>query len=329
MRNGHLFGEGGTFEGKATPPMQSNRPSRVLLLLAVLIAGLAWFAAAMLWLRPGERAFAISVFGLGLSMGPCLAAYALVPEARKQAARRVVLFTGGLSIMAFSLLGAVNLDLEGFFMLLFAGTLGIAVGHTLVTVILGPLLFGRLLCGWGCWRGMVLELLPIRHSRGRRQGGWRLLPLAGLAASIGGAALSFFVLGHHPGGTPGSVHSASVGAIAVGFGIYYAVSIGMACALHDQRAFCKYLCPSAVILRLTSRLSLLKMSTSRQLCNACGACSNTCPMDIDVVHFAATGSSISTGACILCQRCAHDCPTGAIRLRFGAGSPRERLPFVS
>ena len=79
---------------------------------------LAWSAAAFLWLRLGERAFAVSVFGLSLSPGPCLAAYALVPGARKQAARRVVLFTGGLSIMAFSLLGAANMDLEGFFMLL-------------------------------------------------------------------------------------------------------------------------------------------------------------------------------------------------------------------
>jgi polyferredoxin len=235
----------------------------------------------------------------------------------------VVLFTGGLSIMAFSLLGAANMDLEGFFMLLFAGTMGAAVGHTLVTVILGPLLFGRLLCGWGCWRGMVLELLPIRGNRGRHQGGWDLLPLVGLTASVGGAALSFFVLGHHPGGVPGSMHAASVGAIACGFGIYYAASIGLAFALHDQRAFCKYLCPSAVILRLTSRLSLLKMAASRQLCDACGACSSTCPMDIDVAHFAAMGGRLASGECILCQRCAQACPTGAMRLSFSAGSPPE------
>jgi Polyferredoxin len=294
--------------------VNSKKPSRVLLLLAVIITGLAWFAAAMLWPRLGERAFAVSVFGMGLSMGPCLAACALVPGARKQVARRVVLFTGGLSIMAFSLLGAVNVDLEGFFMLLFAGTMGIAVGHTLVTVILGPLLFGRLLCGWGCWRAMVLELLPIRGSPGRRRGGWDLLPLVGFAASVGGAAWSFFVLGHHAGGVPGSMHSASVAAIACGFGIYYVASIGLAFALHDRRAFCKYLCPSAVILRQTSRLSLLKMAANRQLCDACGACSSTCPMDIDVAHFATLGGRIASGECILCQRCAQVCPTGAIRL---------------
>lgn len=88
------------------------------------------------------------LFLLGLSLGPCLAVYALVLIPRKLLARRVVLSARHLSIMAFSLLGAANMDLEGFFMLLFSGTMGAAVGHTLVTLILGPLLFGRFLCRW-------------------------------------------------------------------------------------------------------------------------------------------------------------------------------------
>ena len=54
----------------------------------------------------------------------------------------------------------MNLDLEGFFMLLLLGTGGAAVGHTMIMVIAGPMLFGRVLCGWGCWRSMILELLP-------------------------------------------------------------------------------------------------------------------------------------------------------------------------
>jgi hypothetical protein len=81
VRDERLPQEGVTFKWKANMPVDSNKPSRGLLFLAVLIAGLAWPAAAMLWLRLGERAFAVSVFGMGLSMGPCLAAYALVPGA--------------------------------------------------------------------------------------------------------------------------------------------------------------------------------------------------------------------------------------------------------
>src|SRR3974390_3094625 len=117
-----------------------------------------------------------------------MGAYAIVPTARKQMARRMVLLTGGLSIMAFSLLGKANLDLEGFFMLLFLGTAGAAIGHTLITVIIGPVFIGRFLCGWGCWRAMILELLPVRQTPGRRGGIWSILPFFGLVLSIGSAA---------------------------------------------------------------------------------------------------------------------------------------------
>ena len=297
--------------------MKRHIPNRALLILSTVVSAFVWPVAARLWFLVGEKAFAVSLFLLGLSLGPCLAAYSLVPRVRKQTVRRLVLLTGGFSIMAFSLLGAANLDLEGFFMLLFLGTVGAAVGHTLVKVIVGPLFYGRFLSGWGCWRGMILELLPIRHSRGRRRGGWDWLPLLGLTASIGAAAASVFVFHHDPGGTVRVMHGGSVEAIAVGFGVYYIASIALAFALRDQRAFCKYLCPSSVILGQTSRLSILKMEATGLLCNACGACSKVCPMDIDVAHFAALGKRIESGQCILCQRCAHACPAKALRLTVG------------
>jgi polyferredoxin len=265
------------------------------------------------------------MLGMGISQGPCLAVYALAPPQRKQRARRLVLFTGGLSILAFSLLASANLDIEGFFLLLFEGAMGVAIGHTLATLVVGPLFFGRVLCGWGCWRAMILELLPVGRGKGRRMGIWRFLPLAGLGAVFGAAALSFFAFGHRAGGVPGSPGSAGTRSLLVGFGVYYVASIGLAFALRDQRAFCKYLCPSAVLLRLTSRLSLLKMATDRRLCNECGACSRACPMDIDVRAFAISGRRVLSGECILCQRCAQACPTGAVAAGFGLDVARSTL----
>jgi polyferredoxin len=299
----------------------------VTLAIAILVTCLTWPLATALWLVLGQKALAVSVFGLGLSLGPCLAGYALVRKARKQAWRRLVLFTGGLSIMVFSVLGRASVDLEGFFMHLLTGTVGAAVGHTLVTLIVGPLVFGRFLCGWGCWRAMVLELLPIGRSAGRRGGLWRILPLAGLAASIGSAALAAFVLGERPGGLPGTPEMASLTAIAAGFVVYYVSSIGLAFGLRDQRAFCKYLCPSSAILRVTSRLSLVKMATRKELCDGCGACSRVCPMDIRVAWYAEAGRRVTTGDCILCQRCAHACPKGALGLSFGL-DVGGRTPFT-
>jgi len=297
--------------------LRSGKPNSALLIFSVLVAITIFPLADVLWVRVGEKAFATSLFLLALSLGPCLTYYAGVPAARKQAARKLVLLTGGLSIIAFAVLGRVNLDLEGFFMLLLLGAAGAAIGHTLVTVIVGPLFFGRFLCGWGCWRAMILELLPVRHSPGRHSVAWNIIPFVGLALSFGASAASVFWLGGRPGGTPGAMHSGAVRGILIGIAVYCTVSIGMAFALRDQRAFCKYLCPSGLILGITSRLSILKMTPTAQLCNRCGACTKVCPMDIDVAHFAVLGERVRSGQCILCQRCAHSCPTDALRLAVG------------
>jgi ferredoxin-type protein NapH len=306
--------------------VSSAKPSKVLSAIAILFSVSAVVWAVCLWLRIGQMPIDVTMFLGGLSLGPCLALYALVPIKQKQRARRLVLFTGGLSILAFSLLASANLDLEGFFFLLFEGVMGAAIGHTLVTLVAGPLFFGRVLCGWGCWRAMVLELLPVGRGKGRRTGIWRFLPLAGLGATFGAAALGFFVFGHRSGGVPGSPAADGLRSLLIGFGAYYAAAIGLAFAMNDQRAFCKYLCPSAAVLRLTSRLSLLKMATNRQVCNGCGACSRVCPMDIDVRAFAVTGRRVLSGECILCQRCAQVCPTGAIAPSFGLDVARG-TPF--
>ena len=103
---------------------------------------------------------------------------------------------GGLGILMFSLVDAVNLDLDGFFELLILGTAGVAIGHTMVTTIIGPLIFGRILCGWGCWRAMVLERLPVGKGSGRRRGVWVWIPLVGVAISFVAAALFALAPGH-------------------------------------------------------------------------------------------------------------------------------------
>jgi len=307
--------------------MKTEKPNPALLAVAGVITCVTWSLASLLWFHLSQRVLGISLFGLGLSLGPCLAAYAIVPKARKQGARRVVLFVGGLAILVFSLASAVNLDMEGFFTLVFAGTMGAAIGHNLATVIVGPMFFGRLLCGWGCWRSMVLELLPIGPGKGRRRGGWTFLAFAGLAGTVGIGAWSAFATGHNAHVKSSTLRPAGLEPLVIGVGIYYAASIGLAFALKDQRAFCKYLCPNSAILRVTSRFSLLKMSADRALCNSCGACSQACPMDIDVAKFAARGRRVASGDCILCQHCAHACPTGALRLSVGWDIARE-TPFI-
>ncbi|MGD0037260.1 MAG: 4Fe-4S dicluster domain-containing protein [Bacteroidota bacterium] len=216
----------------------------------------------------------------------------------------------------FSLVDAVNLDIDGFFEILILGTIAPAFGHTMITTIIGPLIFGRVLCGWGCWRAMVLERLPIGKGSGRRNGVWTWMPLIGVAISFAVAILFVLVPDSQPGGSHGHIRGNSFWPVASGVAIYYATSIILALALHDQRAFCKYLCPTGFILRWTSRPALLHVSVQAEACNECEACTDVCPMDIPVAKRARMGTSIGRGDCILCQRCVEICPTGALKTIF-------------
>ncbi len=248
--------------------------------------------------------FAIALFCSGLQ-GLFLAGYAFARAARKQRWRWLVLAIGGLGILLFSLVDAVDLDLHGFFELLILGTAGAAIGHTMVTTLIGPLIFGRILCGWGCWRAMLLERLPVGKGSGRRTGVWAWTPLVGVAASFAAAAL--FAL------APGHMRGNSLWRVAAGVAVYYTAAISLALALRDQRAFCKYLCPAGFILRWTSRPALLHVSARAEVCTGCEACTKVCPMDIPVAARVKMGTSIGKGDCILCQRCVVSCPTGALK----------------
>ena len=294
--------------------MRVKRPNRILLGLAIASTVTLWPGSIWLQFRLHALPLAAALFALGWSFGPCLAVYALVPTAQKQAARRAVLFAGGVSILAFSLLGATDIDLEGFVLELLSGAMGAAIGHSLATLIIGPLFFGRFLCGWGCWRAMVLEILPIPHSPGRRKGIWRFTPFVGLAVIGFGRGILFFLFRK-----PATDSESRIGLMALSGAItvYYAVAVTLAFALKDQRAYCKYLCPSALILRMTSRLSLVKIGTTANKCTACGACARVCPMDINGESFAIAGRRIGSSECILCQRCVQVCPAEALRVSLG------------
>ncbi len=296
-----------------TTPRRASRPLLVVSVISLLVL---WPLAAAVLFRGNTLGFAISLLCSGLAQGPILAGYAFARDDRKQWWRWLVLATSGLGILMFSLVDSVNLDIDGFFELLILGTVGPAIGHTLITTVVGPLIFGRALCGWGCWRAMVLERLPVGTGSGRRKGIWVWTPLVGVVVSFAAAVLFVLVLDSQPGGDHGHIRGNTFWPVAGGVAVYYAAAVAMALALHDQRAFCKYLCPSGFILRWTSRPALLHVSAEAEECNECEACTDVCPMDIPVAARAKMGTSISKGDCILCQRCVESCPTGALKTVF-------------
>ena len=299
--------------GECTTP---RRISRALLVYGAIALLVFWPLAAVVLFRGNAFGFAIALFCSG-AQGALLAGYAFAHATRKQWWRWLVLAAGGLGILMFSLVDAVNLDIHGFFELLILGTVGPAIGHTMVTTVLGPLIFGRILCGWGCWRAMVLERLPVGKNPGRRKGLWVWTPLLGVAVSFAAAVVFVLVPDSQPAGAHGHMRGDSLWSVAVGIAIYYAAAIALALTLRDQRAFCKYLCPTGFILRWTSRPAFLHVSAQTESCTECDACTEVCPMDIPVAARVKMGTPIGKGDCILCQRCVESCPTGSLKTSFG------------
>lgn len=256
------------------------------------------------------------MFGyIGTSLGIGLGLYGILPKRQKPLGRRLTLFLVGLFLLGFAIfLGHENSQLEGFFFGLLTGVVQMGVIHYLIAKLFGPLLFGRLWCGWACWTVMVLDLLPFKRPAGRLPGKWGWLRYLHFGLSLALVLALVYLVGFRAG----AAGTTAVTWFIVGNLAYYAIGIGLAYALKDNRAFCKYLCPVSVPLKITSRFSLLKIGGDAAKCNDCGACVKMCPMDIRIPEYIQAGQRVLSTECSLCQTCVTVCAKDALKLSFGS-----------
>ncbi|MGB8983220.1 MAG: 4Fe-4S binding protein [Anaerolineales bacterium] len=268
-----------------------------------------WGFAASGYVQP------LIMFGyIGTSLGVGLGLYATLPKQKKPFGRRLTLFLVGLFLVGFAIfMGQENVQLEGAIFGLLTGVIQMGVIHYMIAKIVGPLLFGRIWCGWACWTVMVLDLLPFTRPSGRlpRRFGWIRYLHFGL--SLGVVLVLIYVVGFRDGAT-GSV---AVTWFIIGNLLYYAVGIILAYTLKDNRAFCKYVCPVTVPLKITSRFSVIKIGGEAVKCNDCGACVRMCPMDIRIPEYILNDQRVLSTECSLCQTCITVCAPEALRLSFG------------
>ena len=99
-------------------------------------------------------------------------------------------------------------------------------------------------------------------------------------------------------------------AFIIGNLVYYGVGIALAFAFHDNRAFCKYICPITVFLKPMSYFSLLRIKCDKDKCISCGKCKRVCPMNVDVTDNSRKRANGTE--CILCMECARSCPKDAL-----------------
>lgn len=75
-----------------------------------------------------------------------------------------------------------------------------------------------------------------------------------------------------------------------------------------ERGWCRYFCPVGAILAPFNKISFLHVSVDEQKCIHCNACSEVCPMGIDVPNMQRDPE------CILCGKCIDTCPKNIIKL---------------
>lgn len=160
---------------------------------------------------------------------------------------------------------------------------------------------------------MILDLLPFARSSGRLPGGWGWLRYLHFGLSLSLVLVLVFLVGFRGGATG----TTALIWFIVGNLLYYATGIILSYNLKDNRAFCKYVCPVTLPLKITSRFSLIKIGQAEGKCDNCDACEKMCPMDVRISDYILNNQRVLSSECILCQTCITVCPKNAIKLSFG------------
>ena len=295
--------------------MKAKRNFHLKSLIVPLVVMLAFWGVAVWGFLASGYIQPIILFGyIGTALGVGLGLYELLPKQKKPMGRRLTLFLVGLFLMGMAIfMSRENVQIEGAIFGLLTGVIQMGVIHYMIAKIIGPLLFGRMWCGWACWTVMILDLLPFKRPSGRlpRQFGWIRYLHFGL--SLGIVLLLIYVFGFRDGAT-GSI---AVTWFVIGNLLYYSIGIFLAYTLKDNRAFCKYVCPVSVPLKITSRFSVIKIGQGAGQCNDCDACEKLCPMDIRISDYVLNNQRVLSTECSLCQTCITVCSQDALKLSFG------------
>ena len=266
----------------------------IMEIIFLVIAGLIYFLTA--------NTFFIFNF---LYIGTSIAVGLFFMAKGKSYARNIIMLAVGLYLLVYvGILGRENLLMSGFWYYLGLGVFEAAVIHFLIAKIAGPLFFGRGWCGYACWTAMIFDLLPYKTRQGERKN-WGYVRYV-LFAAIMCLVASLFVM------KVSDLDLIMFYLFIIGNVVYYAVGIIMAFYLKDNRAFCKYICPITVFLKISSYFAFLRVTVDENKCVDCGKCIKSCPMDVDMLDNSRKRENATE--CILCLNCVRNCPKDALDL---------------
>lgn len=220
-------------------------------------------------------------------------------------ARNVVQFAVGLYMLIYlGIISNENMQIEGFWYYLFLGVFEAAVIHYLVAKIIGPIIFGRGWCGYACWTGMILDLLPYKVPKEKRKKLGFIRYITFLLSFVFVAILFIFKFDN--------LSNIMFWAFIIGNVIYYITGISLAFIFKDNRAFCKYICPITIFLKPASYFALIRVKRDKDKCINCKKCIKSCPMNVDMLDNSRKRKNATE--CILCNNCVKNCPKKALHL---------------
>lgn len=220
-------------------------------------------------------------------------------------ARNVVQFAVGLYMLIYlGIISNENMQIEGFWYYLFLGVFEAAVIHYLVAKIIGPIIFGRGWCGYACWTGMILDLLPYKVPKEKRKKLGFIRYITFLLSFVFVAILFIFKFDN--------LSNIMFWAFIIGNVIYYITGISLAFIFKDNRAFCKYICPITIFLKPASYFALIRVKRDKDKCINCKKCIKSCPMNVDMLDNSRRRKNATE--CILCNNCIRNCPKKALHL---------------
>lgn len=220
-------------------------------------------------------------------------------------ARNVVQFAVGLYMLIYlGIISNENMQIEGFWYYLFLGVFEAAVIHYLVAKIIGPIIFGRGWCGYACWTGMILDLLPYKVPKEKRKKLGFIRYITFSLSFIFVAILFIFKFNN--------LSNIMFWAFIIGNVIYYITGISLAFIFKDNRAFCKYICPITIFLKPASYFALIRVKRDKDKCINCKKCIKSCPMNVDMLDNSRKRKNATE--CILYNNCVRNCHKKALHL---------------
>jgi polyferredoxin len=219
----------------------------------------------------------------------------------------------GLYFLFFlNLVIKVNMQIEGLLFQVLTGFFAGAFVHYAIAKLFGPVIFSRGFCGYACWTAMILDFMPWKRPSGRIKDAGKYRYIHFIISLFAVMILLFVFKYNLKTGTMASIYWFTAGNI-----LYYAAGTTLAYFLKDNRAFCKYLCPVSVLMKIPSRFSIFKYKVDNNKCTKCRACEKICPMDIKILDYAAQNKRILSTECILCGECSSVCPSKSISITRG------------